>query len=104
MLCLLALFLSPGAGVDPKEFWGQFYDHPRKLRRELGAQVLLREKVPSVAEFVKFAGGVPGESKSVHERKLRGLYVDYEDGVVLVPGDIGRDEARLAIDGSAGSS
>jgi AbiV family abortive infection protein len=88
-LCLVALVRPAGAGVEPQEFWKEFYGHSGKLLRELSTQGVLNGTVSSVPEFV---GSLLGESRSVHGRKLRGLYVDYEDGVVLVPGDIGGDE------------
>jgi AbiV family abortive infection protein len=94
-LCLVAGVRPTGARVDPKEFWKEFYSHEGKLLRELSTQGLLDEEVSSVEEFI---GSLPAESGSVHRRKVRGLYVDYQDGVILVPGEVGRSEAQQAID------
>jgi hypothetical protein len=71
--------VAPGqAPVGPRPARG---DHPRPARP-------LQQALERLFEA----------SKSDHMRKLRGLYVDYADGDVLVPSVIPEEEARQLID------
>jgi len=93
-ICTISLGV-PGL-LDPAEFWKSFYQHPAKLLWATGLlQVVIREPGSPVVQLYE---QLADESKAEHLRKLRGLYVDYESGRILIPADISADEARTVID------
>jgi AbiV family abortive infection protein len=95
-LCMVVLSVPGDVSIDRKAFWREFYSHEGKLLRELSVQGLLLEgDVSSVLDAV---GLLPGVSAAAHRRKVRGLYVGYEHGAILRPGDITQQEARQVID------
>jgi AbiV family abortive infection protein len=92
-LCMIA-FAVPG-GADAKVFWDEFYTHETKLLRELGVQdLLLQEGVASMMEAIS---RLPSESQATHKRRVRGLFVDYRDGAILLPDEVSEQEARQVI-------
>lgn len=48
------------------------------------------------ASVAAFIDSLPHRAAAAHKRRLRGLYVDYQDdgGLVLLPSDIGEPEVR----------
>lgn len=82
--------------TNPKRFWNSFSSHTEKLHH---AQVyfILRSGEPVVSHEV-VNQRIRRESRSAHERKLRGLYVDYADDRLQLPSEITEDEARELIE------
>lgn len=92
-LCFMVIALAP-FGVDPAVFWDEFYTHQRKLTRVRGFDGLALGPLPASA--AKFIRSLPHTATAAHKRRLRGLFVDYQDdgGLVLLPSDIGEQETR----------
>jgi AbiV family abortive infection protein len=91
-LCLLAVMLPE---ITPEEFWDAFKSHMGKLIRVTGfGRMTSAEPIGPVAEYAKI---VKGQSSSAHTRKLRGLYVDYKSGRVLLPSQVKEKEAKNQI-------
>jgi AbiV family abortive infection protein len=91
--CLLAVVLP--ADVTSEDFWGVFGDHERKLRRVQGFAELMRPgTLPPIAEV---AGRVLSGSATAHDLRLRGLFVGYKKGRVLLPSAITEKAARNKI-------
>jgi AbiV family abortive infection protein len=94
-LCLLAVMLPEST---PEEFWDAFTSHTGKLMRVIGfGRLTSAEPIGPIAEYART---VQGESSSAHARKMRGLYVDYENERILLPSQIKEKDARSQI-GSA---
>ncbi|HEV2373717.1 MAG TPA: AbiV family abortive infection protein [Streptosporangiaceae bacterium] len=97
-VCLLGLFPMPvrffGIRGDD-DFWAAWTSHTDKLMWARGLlSLLIREPGgPVLAAAGRLADAVRGE----HLRKMRGLYVDYADGSVLLPADITTEEAHELI-------
>jgi AbiV family abortive infection protein len=95
-LCTLVLASRSSVDIDPQDFWEDFNDHKMKLRRVLGFDgMFLHEPASSLAEYLK---GHASEPSDTHQRKMRGMYVDYRDGAVLVPSDISEQETLELIE------
>jgi AbiV family abortive infection protein len=90
--CLREIWL-PGA---PNHFWDSFARHKQKLSHVQGLSLLRSGQ--SIESAEAFNDRVRQESKSAHERKLRGLYVDYADGALKLPSEITEAETRQLID------
>jgi AbiV family abortive infection protein len=100
-LCTLVLALRSTVEIDPAVFWEDFKDHKMKLGRVLSFDGLFLNELPgSVAEYLKEHASEPYDT---HQRKLRGMYVDYQDGALLLPSDITEQETRELIDRVASS-
>lgn len=93
-LCAMVAIL-PSESVDPADFWKAFRDHEGKLMRMRGYALLVSELPGPVREL---AGRARASSAAAHKRKLRGLYVGYDAGRMLLPGEITEAEAREVID------
>lgn len=88
--CLLAVML-PG-DFTREEFWGTFEHHERKLRRVHGFAELMRpESLQSVEERAR---RVLDSSAAAHDLRLRGLFVGYRNGRILLPDTITEKAAR----------
>jgi AbiV family abortive infection protein len=99
-ICILAVVPSsaPLFGIRSEgDFWKAWNSHTDKLAWARGFLFLLiREPSASVADTVT---RLANTSLADHLRKMRGLYVDYADGSVLVPSDVTSAEAaELASD------
>jgi|SRR5215467_5902273 len=97
-VCVLGLFPMPvrSFGIrSDDDFWAVWRSHTDKLLWARGLlSLLIREPDgPVLAAAGRLADAVRGE----HLRKLRGLYVDYTDGSVLLPADIPAPEAHELI-------
>jgi AbiV family abortive infection protein len=92
-VCLLAVTVP--ADFTREDFWGIFGDHERKLLRVHGFAALMRPgTLPPVAEIAR---RVQDSSAAAHELRLRGLFVGYRRGRVLLPGAITEKAARNKI-------
>ena len=80
----------------PRAFWEQFGSHTGKLSHAESAALVGSGQVISSAAV--FNGRVHEASRTSHNRKLRGLYVDYADGLVLVPTAIDNATAQRRIE------
>jgi hypothetical protein len=79
-----------------KTFWNSFVSHTRKLSHAETFSVLQSgEPIPSANTFNE---RVKRLSRDAHERKMRGLYVDFMDGIVRVPEEVTEHEAIRMID------
>ena len=89
--CLRAVWLPR----PPKGFWDAFTSHAGKLS---GAHALaaLGSGEP-VGSPRAFGQQVRQASRAAHQRKLRGLYVGYEDGGLQLPAEITEREAGQVI-------
>jgi AbiV family abortive infection protein len=85
--CLRAVWLPPA----PKAFWNGFTRHTDKLSHT-HAQFMLHSDEPLASPDL-FNTRVHELTRLAHQRKLRGLYVDYEDGALQIPGHITEREA-----------
>ena len=92
-LCFLAGMMR--GSMMPKIFWQRFYSHEGKLAAVRGLSGLL-EEVP-IDALALYAKRILATSATSHDQKMHGLYVDYEDGIVRQPSDIGEQEARELI-------
>jgi AbiV family abortive infection protein len=97
-VCVLGLFPMPvrSFGIrSDDDFWAAWTSHTDKLLWARGLlSLLIREPDgPVLAAVERLADAARGE----HLRKMRGLYVDYADGSVLLPTDITDAEARELI-------
>jgi AbiV family abortive infection protein len=91
-LCLLAVMLPE---ITHEEFWAAFKSHTGKLIRVTGfGRLSSAEPIGPIAAYAKI---VKGQSSSAHTRKLRGLYVDYKGGRVLLPRQVNEKEAKSQI-------
>ena len=79
----------------PKVFWARFYNHKEKL---VHAQSEAALESGSIGSGQLFNEHVRRESRSAHERKLRGLFVDYADGALQLPSDVTEPETWQLID------
>ena len=80
----------------PKIFWDGFVNHTKKLYSAQG-HLALKTGEPIGSNHL-FNERVHHESRSAHGRKMRGLYVDYSDGALQLPGEITEQETRQRID------
>lgn len=94
----LCIFASTNPEPFRAEFWTAFKSHAVKIQM---AYVLLaplaatdemraRPFFQAIEEFGQAA-------KADHTRKMRGLYVDYDDGTILDPSDITEPDARSMV-------
>jgi len=94
-LCMLALLPQPAPffGVHGKDnFWKAWNDHTDKLSWASGfLELLIRQPATPV---LAAAERLLASTRTNHLRKLRGFYVDYVDGTVLLPAEITEAEAR----------
>jgi len=91
-LCLLAMVLPE---ITPEDFWERFRDHEGKLGRvHLFADFMHLSPIGPMAEHAR---KVMGEARSTQNQKLRGLYVEYRRGKILLPSQIGERAARNQI-------
>jgi AbiV family abortive infection protein len=90
--CLRALSLPP----SPKAFWNSFKHHRGKLEHAHALAMLYSGE--SICFPDLFNARVRELTRLAHERKLRGLYVDYTDGGLQLPSHIAEQEARQLID------
>ena len=81
--------------LSPQAFWGSFKRHKDKLEHA-HAQSMLHSDEPIRSPDL-FNTRVREQTRFAHERKLRGLYVDYADGALQLPGHITEQEARQLI-------
>jgi AbiV family abortive infection protein len=95
-LCLLAAALGQLPGeMTPKDFWTGFSSHAQKLARIHGVAALTQdEPLNPLAEQLEI---ILADTRSASEQKLRALYVDYEDGQIRLPSDVGESAAAEAI-------
>ena len=81
---------------SPEWFWERFNSHHVKLD-PVHTQAILAS-----GEFIAserwFSSRVRDGSRSAHIRKLRGLYVDFRNGAIQTPEEIGQQEALDMID------
>lgn len=91
-LCILATLLDD---ITREEFWDRFRDHESKLGRVHAFASFMRPE--SIAPVAEHARAVMGQSKSTNNLKLRGFYVDYRRGKILLPTQIGETAARKKI-------
>lgn len=99
-ICILAVvpMPTPFFGFRGKgDFWEAWNSHTDKLTWAYGfLSLMAREPTVPAAEAVR---RLTGSTRAGHLRKMRGLYVDYSDGAVLMPSDITVAEAaELASD------
>lgn len=99
-ICILAVAPAPAPlfGIRSEgDFWKAWNSHTDKLAWARGfLSLLIQEPSVPVADTVT---RLADTSLADHLRKMRGLYVDYTDGSVLVPSDItGAEAAELASD------
>jgi AbiV family abortive infection protein len=91
-MCMLAALVPE---ITPEHFWGDFRDHQSKLRLVHGLEVIAEsEPIQSSGQWQTEA---KGRSASSQAQKLRGLYVDYRKGRILLPSQIGERAARKQI-------
>lgn len=85
--CLRAMW-----GVSsPKWFWARFNNHQVKLEPVYAYSIVASgERIESERVF---ADSVRKSSRSAHLRKLHGLYVNFADGMIQVPGEITEQES-----------
>jgi AbiV family abortive infection protein len=88
-LCMLAAVMP---GIPAEDFWIRFRDHESKLSRvHMFADFMESVPVGPVADHAK---KVISDARSVQNLKLRGLYVEYRRGKVLLPSQVGERAAR----------
>jgi AbiV family abortive infection protein len=93
-LCILVV-MPPGL-LSVDGFWDSWRSHTDKLLWARGLlDVIIREPAGALQQILS---RLEDASRSDHVRKMRGLYVDYDRGEVLVPGAIGDEEARQLMD------
>ena len=94
-ICLLALLPMPepffGSRGDD-DFWAAWNSHTDKLAWARGFLTLLMSEPAGPAE--EAARRVIDAAGADHLRKMRGFYVDYSGGTVLLPGNITAAQAR----------
>jgi AbiV family abortive infection protein len=90
--CLRAVWL-PCTGEG---FWRGFTRHTAKLSHVQALTVFDSEEQISSPDI--FNQRVRQQTRSAHQRKLRGLYVDYADGTTQLPGEIAEQETQQLID------
>jgi AbiV family abortive infection protein len=94
-MCMLALLPQPTPffGVRGQDnFWKAWNNHTDKLSWASGfLELLIRQPTTPV---LAAAERLLADAHMNHLRKLRGFYVDYVDGSVLLPAEITDDEAR----------
>lgn len=97
-MCMLALLPQPTPffGVHGQDnFWKAWNDHTDKLSWASGfLELLIRQPTTPV---LTAAERLLASARTNHLRKLRGFYVDYVDGTVLLPAEITDAEARQLI-------
>jgi AbiV family abortive infection protein len=98
-LCILALFPwpKPFYGSSSKgSFWAAWKDHADKLGWALGfLGLIVRDPTGPAAEAIE---RLVSAAREGHLRKLGGFYVDYRDGKILFPVQVGAAEARQIAD------
>jgi AbiV family abortive infection protein len=98
-LCILASGLVPIPGgatyTDEKTFWETWRAHPAKLFWALSflRMVICEPDIP----LDEAAARIEDEARAEHLRKLRGIYVDFEDGAVRLPSEITTEAADRLI-------
>lgn len=80
----------------PKAFWEAFTSHTRKLSHVQADAVLGSGESARSPRALRLH--VWQVTRAAHQRKLRGLYVGYEDGKPRLPGEITEAEAWQVID------
>jgi AbiV family abortive infection protein len=91
-LCVLTVTLPE---ITPDYFWEGFRDHEGKLSRvSAHAAFMAPAPIPSIDAYAKAA---VSRSKSMAKQKMRGLYVDYRRGKILLPSQIGEEAVRRQI-------
>jgi len=97
-MCMLALLpqQTPFFGVRGQgNFWKAWNDHTDKLSWASGfLELLIRQPTTPI---LAAAERLLANARTNHLRKLRGFYVDYGDGTVLLPTEITDAEARQLI-------
>lgn len=83
-LCLIAVTVP--SDVSPEDFWGILGDHGRKLVRMHGFAALIQPGV--LARFPDIAKKVQSGFAASNDLRLRGLFVDYSRGRILLPSSI----------------
>lgn len=103
-LCILGAGLVPvpdGTVYGPagEDFWTAWMKHPVKL---FWAQCQLRMVIRDAGGPVdEVAVQIAAEARADHLRKLRGFYVDFEDGTIRLPSEITAADAEELIDDAA---
>lgn len=99
-LCMIACGFLPITGGNVygpggEGFWDAWQRHPIKLFwvRSFLAMIVHALDGPVEATARRLAD----EARADHLRKLRGLYVDYEDGNILLPSEITQEAAQELI-------
>ena len=94
-LCILVLI--PAGVLDADGFWDCWRDHGGKLLWARGLlQVIIREPTRALSKLLE---DLTREAKTLHQRKMRALYVDYSpSGLVLSPSATTAAQARSRID------
>lgn len=85
--CLHAIWSPSGSPA----FWSAFADHGRKLWHTQTMIVL--ESADPASSRQSLSERIRQESRAAHQRKLRGLYVDYVGGKLRLPSEIEEQEA-----------
>lgn len=97
-ICMLALLQqsAPFFGAHGQDnFWKAWNNHADKLGWASGfLELLIRQPATPV---LAAAERLLANARTSHLRKLRGFYVDYVDGTVLLPTEITAAEARQLI-------
>jgi AbiV family abortive infection protein len=87
--------------AKPSDFWNMFYGHISKI--QLGHVMLTivaaiqNEAKPS--DVAEAFGGLERIARTHNATKMRGLYVDHENGTLLEPTDVSEEEARHVVSG-----
>jgi AbiV family abortive infection protein len=76
---------------SPEWFWECFNNHHEKLGAVLSHSILASDD--PIAPGPWLSGRVRDDSRTAHIRKLRGLYVDFREGTMQIPEEIGQQEA-----------
>jgi AbiV family abortive infection protein len=92
--CLRGLCLAEP--IDAKEFWDVWHSHRSKLKIAVFFLNVIGKKAPGTFKEIEALADVNADD--IHSRKLRGLYVDYRDGVIYEPTDISLTEAKELVD------
>lgn len=93
-LCLGALSYTPDQAMD---FWKDFRSHHAKLRLAVGTFHALIS-VDHSASMEALVERATVEAQSEHALRLRGLYVDHNEGDVDTPETVKQEAARRLLD------
>jgi AbiV family abortive infection protein len=95
-LCLLAATLGQLPGeMTPRDFWAGFSSHAQKLARSLAVATLTQDE--PLSPFADQLELILADTRSASGQKLSALYVDYEDGQILLPIEVGESAATDTI-------